>query len=467
MILPIILSGGSGTRLWPLSRSQFPKQFLNLINSTSLFQDTLLRLPKESSAPVIICNEEHRFIVAEQLRQIDFNNSGIILEPIGKNTAPAIALSAINLLNKDQDPILLILSTDHIIEDKKLFFEAIDIAKTHAEKGMIVSLGIKPHSPETSYGYIEVNKKDIGNFFEIKSFKEKPNEDLAVEYLNSGNYFWNSGIFLFKASSYIEELSKFEPEIFKICSKACQNIHLDSDFVRVNNKEFIKCPSKSIDHSIMEKTKKGVVVPIESIWSDVGSWNSLWEAKSKDSANNVSEGDVILNKVKNSYIFSKDRLVSVSGVSDLIIIDTQDAILISDKKNSKNVKDLVVKLGKLNRNETVNHRKVYRPWGYFDSVDKGEGFQVKRICVNPGGKLSLQKHEHRAEHWIVVKGIASITCEKKVFKLKENQSTYISRNAIHRLENNQSIPLEIIEVQTGNYIGEDDIIRIEDEYKRK
>ena len=466
MILPIILSGGSGTRLWPLSRSHFPKQFINLLNKTSLFQDTVLRLPEGISAPMVICNEEHRFIVAEQLRQIDSNNSGIILEPIGRNTAPAIALAALNLLNNSQDPILLILSADHVIKDNELFYEAIKTAAIHANTGKMVVLGIDPDRPETSYGYVEVDNSYSSKSYNIKSFNEKPNIDDAINYLSTGNYFWNSGIFVFKASTYIDELSTFEPEIFSICSKACDDVIKDADFMRINNTAFNKCPSKSIDYAVMEKTQKGVVIPMDCNWSDVGSWQSLWEAKHKDNEKNVIEGDVIINGVKNSYIHSNDRLLLVSGVSDLIIIDTQDAILVSDKKNAQNIIDIQYKLNKLDRKELINHRKVYRPWGYFDSVDSGDGFQVKRIFVNPGAKLSLQKHQCREEHWVVVKGVALITCGEKIFELKESQSTYIPKNTIHRLENNELTPLEIIEIQTGSYIGEDDIIRIKDEYKR-
>jgi mannose-1-phosphate guanylyltransferase len=466
MIVPVILSGGSGTRLWPMSRTLYPKQFLGLINETTLFQDTILRLPKNVTEPLIICNEEHRFIVAEQLRQISSKNKGIILEPIGKNTAPAIAIAAMNLLTTNDDPILLVLSADHLIHDIQEFHNSINIAEKIAEKGKLTTLGIVPTKAETAYGYIRVNNSIKNDFYNIESFTEKPPQEDAEKYLDSGNYYWNSGIFMFKASSYLIELEKHEPEIYSICKKSCINFHKDLDFIRLDIEQFIKCPEKSIDYAVMEKTKDSVVVPFNGNWSDVGSWEALWETKSKDANNNVVEGDVILTKVKNSYIHSSNRLVSVNDISDLVVIDTQDALLVSSMKNSQKVKQIVEKLKNDKRIETDNNRKIYRPWGYFDSIDYGKDFQVKRIFVNPGAKLSLQKHQMRSEHWVIVKGIAKITCGEKVFKLKENQSTYIPQGEIHRLENCEAEPLEIIEIQTGTYLGEDDIIRLEDDYKR-
>ena len=466
MIVPVILSGGSGKRLWPLSRTLFPKQFINLINDTTLFQDTILRLPEDISDPLIICNEEHRFLVAEQLRQIESNNSGIILEPIGKNTAPAIAIAALSLFNNNQDPILLVLSADHLIHNSKSFHKSIKTARTIAEQGKMVALGVRPTKPETGYGYIEIDNSHDAKYYDIKSFKEKPSLEIAKNYLDSGNYYWNSGIFMFKASVYLNELEKFEPKILSACKKSYKNSYKDLDFVRLDNEKFIKCPEKSIDYAVMEKTKEAIVVPLESNWYDIGSWEMLWEMKQKDSNNNVSKGDVILYEVKNSYIHSSNRLVAAIGVSNLVIIDTQDALLVSDKKDTQSIKNIVEKLNKNDRSESINHRTVYRPWGHFDSIDYGKGFQVKRICVNPGAKISLQKHQHRAEHWVIVKGVALITCGNQVFELKENQSTYIPKGEIHRLENREEIPLEIIEIQTGKYLGEDDIIRLEDDYQR-
>jgi mannose-1-phosphate guanylyltransferase len=466
MIIPVILSGGSGTRLWPLSRTLFPKQFFSLLNDTTLFQDTILRLPEDLSDPLIICNEEHRFLVAEQLRQIGSNNSGIILEPTGKNTAPAIALAALKLIDNSQDPSLLVLSADHLINDNKAFQKAINIAKTYSEQGKLVAFGVKPTKPETGYGYIEVDNSLDTKCYDIQSFKEKPNLTNARNYLDSGSYYWNSGIFMFKASEYLDELNKFEPEILSICRKSYNKTDKDLDFLRINNEEFNNCPEKSIDYAVMEKTKNGVVIPLESNWSDIGSWDALWEAKHKDDNNNVITGDVILEKVTNSYIQGTNRLLSVIGLSDIVVIDTQDALLVADKKNVQNIKNIVEKLKNEKRGEIINHRKVYRPWGYYDSIDSGQGFQVKRISVNPGSKLSLQKHQHRSEHWVVINGIAQVTCGKKVFKLKENQSAYIPKGEIHRLENREKTPLEIIEIQTGDYLGEDDIIRLEDDYER-
>jgi len=466
MIVPVILSGGSGTRLWPLSRTLYPKQFLSLINKTSLFQDTIMRLPKNVSDPLIICNEEHRFIVAEQLRQISYNNKGIILEPVGKNTAPAIALAAMNLLNNNEDPILLVLSADHLISDIQKFHNAIETATKIAEKGKLAALGVQPTKAETGYGYIRVNSGIESNYYDVDSFTEKPNQKQAKQFLDSGNYFWNSGIFIFKASTYLRELKIYEPEIFSICQKSCINVQKDFDFIRIDNEQFIHCPDKSIDYAVMERTEDAVVVPFYGNWSDIGSWNALWDAKSKDANDNVIEGDVLLSEVKNSYIHSSNRIVTVNDLSNLIIIDTQDALLVSSMKDSQQVKKIVENLKNDKRIERINNRKVYRPWGYFDSIDYGDGFQVKRIFVNPGAKLSLQKHQKRSEHWVVVKGIAIITCGEKIFTLNKNQSTYIPSGEIHRLENQEMTPLEIIEIQTGSYLGEDDIIRLKDDYQR-
>jgi mannose-1-phosphate guanylyltransferase len=465
-IVPVILSGGSGTRLWPLSRKLYPKQFLNLVNNTSLFQDTIIRLPKEISCPLVICNEEHRFIVAEQLREIKSSNKGIILEPVGKNTAPAIALAAFSLLDDIDDPMLLVLSADHVIKDDKKFRDSIKIGSKIAKNGKIVTFGIKPTKPEINYGYIEVDNETISNFYNIISFKEKPNRSTADKYLNSGTYFWNSGIFLFKASSYLKELEKYEPEIYKTCKKSYVNSSKDLDFIRLDKNHFSKCPDVSIDYALMEKTTEGVVVPFEGGWSDIGSWAPLWDSKPKDINNNVSEGDVILSKVSNSYIHSSSRLVAVNDLSDLVIIDTSDALLVSSKKNSHDIKKIVEKIKNENRVESDNHRKVYRPWGYFDLIDSGKNYQVKKILVNSGGKLSLQQHKKRSEHWIILKGVATITCGKNFFQLNKNESTYIPKGEIHRLENNGEDPLEVIEIQTGNYLGEDDIIRLKDLYQR-
>ena len=466
MIVPVILSGGSGTRLWPLSRKLHPKQFISLVNDTTLFQDTILRLPEDVANPLIICNEEHRFLAAEQLRQIHKNSNGIILEPIGKNTAPAIALAALKFINNGDDPLLLVLSADHLIKNVDAFHKSIEISEKLAEKNKLVTFGIVPDKAETGYGYIKADINNATDYYNIQSFVEKPNQANAQKYLDSGNYLWNSGMFMFKASVYLNELEKFEPEILNICKKSCQTEFKDKDFIRLNNDEFHQCPEQSIDYAVMEHTEDAVVVPLDANWSDIGSWDALWDAKDKDDNGNVSEGDIILDEVKNTYTYSSNRLISAIGVSDLVIVDTQDALLVADKKYVQNIKNIVKQLKQDNRSEAENHRKVFRPWGYYDSIDADNGFQVKRILVNPGAKLSLQKHRHRAEHWVIVKGVAKITRGDEVFELKENQSTYIPKGEIHRLENQEKTDLEIIEIQTGDYLGEDDIIRLEDDYQR-
>ena len=466
MVVPVVLSGGSGTRLWPISRKLFPKQFINLVSDVSLFQDTIMRLPNETLEPLIICNEEHRFIVAEQLRQIKSKNKGIILEPVGRNTAPAIAIAALNLLNDDQDPILLVLSADHLIENKEKFKNSIEVATKIAEEGKMVAIGVQPDKPEIGYGYIEVDNSAFNDHYNIISFTEKPNLEIAKQYLKSSNFYWNSGIFMFRASTYLKELEKYEPEIYEICKKSYNEAPKDLDFIRLNNEEFCKCPDKSIDYAVMEKTNNGVIVPLDAKWSDIGAWSSLFDALPKDHDGNVTNGDFCLEDVKNSYINSPNRLVVVLGVSNLIVVDTKDTVLILNQKYSQNIKNIVKKLKLEKRTEIDNHRQVYRPWGFYDSIDSGENFQVKRISVNPSAKLSLQKHKFRSEHWVVVKGVAKITCGSKTFELNENESTYIPQGQIHRLENPTDQALEIIEIQTGSYLGEDDIERIEDDYKR-
>lgn len=466
MITPIIISGGSGTRLWPLSRKLRPKQFIDLGNDTTLFQDSILRLPKDTKNPIIICNEDHRFIAAEQLREINKLSSGIILEPIGKNTAPAIALAALKLYSSSDDPILLVLPADHMIDDTESFHDAIKIAESLAIQNKLVTFGVCPNKAETGYGYIEAEMSLNSKFYNIKSFKEKPNQANAEKYFKSGKYLWNSGMFMFKSSIYLEELKKFAPKIFDCCKNSLKDEPQDHDFIRLINDEFFRCPELSIDYAVMEHTKNSVVVPLDAKWNDVGSWESLMNSKSKDKKGNVAIGDVILDKVKNTFAYSSNRLVSAVGVSDLIIVDTSDALLVTTATDSQNIKNIVTKLKDGNRQEVVNHRKVFRPWGYYDSLDVGDGFQVKRICVKPGEKISLQKHKHRSEHWVVVSGTAKITCGDKIYNLEKNQSTYISVGEVHRLENQETVDLEIIEVQTGDYLGEDDIIRLEDEYQR-
>ena len=466
MILPIILSGGSGTRLWPLSRKLYPKQFINLINETSLFQDTILRLPANLENPIVVCNEEHRFIAAEQLRQINKNSNGIILEPEGKNTAPAIALAALHELNNNRDPILFVLSSDHIIQDENIFHQSIEVAKLLAKENKLVTFGAKAEKADTGYGYIEVDNSNYKDSFNIKSFIEKPNLKNANKYIELGNYFWNTGIFMFKASKYLNELKKFEPKIFECCFDSINKESSDKDFIRINKDIFSKCQKKSIDYAVMEKTKDGMVVPLNSYWSDVGSWDRLLEVNPKDENGNFCEGDVLIDGVKNSFIQSTNRLVSVVGVSDLVVVETKDSILITEKNHSNKISNIVDKLKHQKRVESDIHTKVYRPWGFYDSIDSGDGFQVKKLQVNSGAKLSLQKHQYRSEHWIVISGEATVTCGKNIFKLIRNESTFIPQGELHRLENKGKNPLEIIEVQTGSYLGEDDIRRIEDDYQR-
>ena len=466
MIIPVILSGGSGTRLWPISRKLHPKQFISLTSEKTLFQETILRLPKNIADPIIVCNEEHRFLAAEQLRQINKKSNGIILEPFGRNTAPAVALAALNLIKNNNNCSLLVLSADHHIDDNKVFHSAIKEAKKHSDNGKLVTFGVLPKKPETGYGYIEANFSSTSTSYPIKSFKEKPDLKDAQLYCDSGNYFWNSGMFMFKVSTYLDELEEFEPEILSTCKKSLLTDYFDYDFIRLENDIFKKCPSKSLDYAVMEKTNNGVVIPLNCDWSDIGSWNSLWNFKSKDKNGNVKEGDIIFEEVQDTYALGSNRLITAIGVKDLVIVDTQDSLLVANKEYSQKISLIVDRLNEKNRNESSYHRKVYRPWGYYDSLDFGLGFQVKRLFINPGSKISLQKHKYRAEHWVVVKGIALITNGESIIELKENQSTFIPQGEIHRLENQKDTPLEIIEIQTGEYLGEDDITRFEDIYDR-
>ncbi|GAW95546.1 MULTISPECIES: mannose-1-phosphate guanylyltransferase/mannose-6-phosphate isomerase [Colwellia] len=465
-IYPAIMCGGSGTRLWPLSRALYPKQFLPLVNDTSMLQDTLLRLPKNSCDPVFICNEEHRFLVAEQVRQLSQSQGTILLEPEGRNTAPAVALAAIHALEKDKDALLLVLAADHVIQDKVAFHQAVEQATIAAQQGKLVTFGIVPTHAETGYGYIKKGAEQSSGVFDVAQFVEKPNQDIADEYLASGEYLWNSGMFLFKASRYLEELAKYRADILENCQKAMANVELDLDFLRPDKDAFLACASESIDYAVMEKTDAAVVIPLDAGWSDVGSYSALWEVCPKDDDNNVLKGDVIAQTTTNSYIHSQNKLIATIGVDNLVIIDTPDAILVANKDKVQEVKKIVEQLKKEQRSEAVIHREVYRPWGKYDSVDSGERFQVKRITVKPGAKLSVQMHHHRAEHWIIVSGTAKVTIDDKTVLLTENQSAYIPVGAVHALENPGILPLEMIEVQSGSYLGEDDIVRFEDRYGR-
>jgi mannose-1-phosphate guanylyltransferase len=467
---PVVLAGGSGSRLWPKSRAALPKQFLRLTSNLTMLQDTVARLDgTKSEKPIVICNDSHRFLVAEQLRQQNVQHGGILLEPMGRNTAPAIALAALHASLNGEDPTLLVLAADHLINDKEAFHKAIAQAEVLAEQGKLVTFGIVPDSAHTGYGYIKSGDKiaqaDVG--FDVAEFVEKPDLVTAQQYVDSGNYFWNSGMFLFKASRYLQELEKYAPDMLDICKRAIATEAPDLEFVRVDADIFATCPDDSIDYAVMEKTDSAAVVPLDAGWSDVGSWSSLWEtAKNKDENQNVIIGDAILDDVHNSYINAEQRLISVVGLDNVVVVETKDAVLVAHKDKVQNIKNVVNKLKADKRPEFEFHREVYRPWGSYDSIDNGERFQVKRIMVKPGEKLSVQMHHHRAEHWIVVAGTAKVTNGSETLLLCENQSTYIPVGVIHALENPGKIPLELIEVQSGTYLGEDDIVRFSDRYGR-
>ena len=503
------MSGGSGSRLWPQSRSLYPKQFLPLVNDQTMLQNTVTRLDglENISPPLLIANEDHRFLAAEQFRQMGREAGAIILEPVGRNTAPAVALAALKAVNHrdhkahkgsfvelDNDPVLLVLAADHVIQDEEAFHQVVEAALPAARDGKLVTFGIVPTHPETGYGYIkasvghgvtetrsflgkEIKENSVSpclrgknsgkkGCMPVEQFVEKPNLETAKEYLASGDYYWNSGMFMFKASRYLEELKKFRPDILEACEKAIAIEHPDLDFVRLDEEAFKACPDESIDYAVMENTDDAVVIPLDAGWSDVGSWSSLWDISKKDEQNNAAQGDVILHDTRNTYVRSEKKLVATVGVDDLVITESDDAILVAKKDRVQDVKKIVERLKAEKRSEAKLHRKVYRPWGAYDAIDEGPRFQVKHITVKPGHKLSLQKHYHRAEHWIVVKGTAMVTNGDDQFLLTENQSTYIPIGAVHRLENPGKFDLELIEVQSGGYLSEDDIVRLEDAYGR-
>jgi mannose-1-phosphate guanylyltransferase len=465
---PVVLAGGTGSRLWPKSRAALPKQFLALTSEHTMLQETLLRLPKQDvEDALLICNEDHRFLAAEQLRTASISFDQIILEPVGRNTAPAIALAALNEMKKGNDPILLILSADHLIENQAAFHDAIKKATVLAQADKLVTFGIVPTEAHIGYGYIEAGDALNNDGFKVNKFVEKPDIETAQTYLNGKNHFWNSGMFMFKASVYLEELRAFNPEIVNTCEKSLENSQSDLDFLRVDEISFSACPDDSIDYAVMEKTEKACMVTLDAGWNDVGSWTSLWEtAKNKDANNNVVIGDVILTGVNNSYVNSEQRLIAVIGLDDVIVVETKDAILVAAKDKVQNIKSVVNQLKQEKRPEFEFHREVLRPWGCYDSIDTGERYQVKRITVKPGEKLSVQMHHHRAEHWIVVSGTASVTIGEKTSLVAENESVYIPVGEVHALENPGKIPLELIEVQSGSYLGEDDIVRFSDRYGR-
>lgn len=462
MIKAVVMAGGSGTRLWPMSRSIYPKQFLKLTGNHSMLQSTIKRLqPLNISSSVIVCNEEHRFLVAEQLREIDEQGS-IILEPMGKNTAPSIALAAFLAKN---DPLLLVLAADHVIKDNVGFKNAVNKAIPLAESGKLVTFGIVPSKAHVGYGYIKKGTR-IDNGFIVDKFVEKPTKDVAHEYVESKAYLWNSGMFMFKASRYLEELKEYRPDIYEACKASVINPEKDMDFTRIDADKFEACMPESIDCAIMEKTSEAVVVPMDLGWSDIGSWTSLWEISSKDEKGNSSQGDVTLHNSKECFVRAENKFVSAIGLNEIVIIDTKDALLVAHKDSVQDTKIIVEQLKEKGRSEWESHREVFRPWGKYDSIDKGHQYHVKRITVNPGAKLSVQKHKHRSEHWIVVSGCAKVTNDDKIFILQKNESTYIPVGAIHSLENPGKDNLELIEVQSGSYLGEDDIVRYEDIYGR-
>lgn len=471
MIIPVILSGGTGSRLWPLSRELYPKQFLPLLNDQTLFQNTVTRVQTmaDATAPMIICNEEHRFMVAEQLRMLAIRPKAVILEPVGRNTAPAVTIAALQARNivEGDDPILLVLPADHVITDIASFQHTIAKAVSSAEAGKLITFGVTPENPETGYGYIRAGQPladDAG--YLVERFEEKPDAVTAQHYAESGNYYWNSGMFMFRASCFLEEMQHFAPAIVDSCQQAQSAAKADLDFLRLDKATFANCPSDSIDYAVMEKTSNAVVVPLDVGWNDVGAWSALWKVGKRDENGNIAEGDTLILDTQNSYIRSEDRLVVTLGVNNTVVIETADAILVAAKDRVQDVKTVVDQLKATHREETHHHRKVYRPWGNYDSTDNANRFQVKRITVNPGGRLSSQMHHHRAEHWIVVSGTARVTRGDEVFLLSENQSTYIPLGIKHRLENPGIIPLELIEVQSGSYLGEDDIVRFDDVYGR-
>ncbi|MDP3872706.1 MAG: mannose-1-phosphate guanylyltransferase/mannose-6-phosphate isomerase [Methyloversatilis sp.] len=477
MILqPVILCGGSGTRLWPLSRERYPKQLLPLDGERTLLQDTALRAGAPGltiAAPLIVCNEEYRFLTAEQLRQIDVQPASLLLEPMGRNTAPALALAA--LAAGAADPVLLVMPSDHVIRDTAAFRDAVALGAAHAETGAVVTFGITPDKPETGYGYIRTGAALAGGPARtLDRFVEKPDAATAEAYLASGDYLWNAGIFMMKASVALALLKRFRPDIEAASRTAFERGAADHDFYRIDKAAFAACPSDSIDYAIMEPLAAGeprvapaVVVPLDAGWSDVGAWDALWQVAAKDADGNVSRGDVLLQDTQDSLVFAETRMVSCLGMKDVVVVETSDAVMVVAKDRTQDVKRIVAHLKANKRPEAENHRKVYRPWGYYDSIDAGPRFQVKRIVVNPGASLSLQMHHHRAEHWIVVSGTARVTCGENILLLSENQSTYIPLGTTHRLENPGKLPLEMIEVQSGSYLGEDDIVRFEDTYGRK
>jgi len=467
-IVPVILSGGSGTRLWPLSRKQYPKQYLPLAGDNTMLQETILRLNglENLKDPIIVCNADHRFLVAEQCQQIDIKNPTILLEPIGRNTAPAIAAAALQSIKDTNDVVLLVLSADHVIQDVEAFHQAINIASNQARSGKLATFGIVPTDANTGYGYIKSSKDNADGAYKVEEFVEKPDLQNAQSYLEQGNYLWNSGMFMFKIDTFISELTTYSPDIVKSVNNAINKAEKDLDFIRLDKQAFESSPSDSIDYALMEKSDNVVVVPLDAQWNDIGDWSALYDIGTKDNNGNVIQGDVFTEETTNTYINANHHMVATIGVQDLVIVDTSNATLISTKDKAQEVKKIVEQLQHQDREERYYHRKVYRPWGWYESIEVDVHFQVKRLHVNPGAKLSLQMHYKRAEHWVVVSGVATAINGEDVLTLTEGESTYIPVGTTHGLENKTNERLEIIEVQSGTYLGEDDIVRFEDIYGR-
>ena len=468
-LYPVILSGGSGSRLWPLSREFFPKPLLPLVSEQTLLQETATRLDGLAGVgdAVYVCNEEHRFLVAEQIAEIGKTPSTIILEPEGRNTAPALTLAALYLVKRDADAMMVVMPADHVMTVPQQFVEAVEQGSHNAEQGALVTFGIVPASPETGYGYIKRDEQvDDSAAYRVARFVEKPDRETAEQYVSEGDYFWNSGIFLMRADRWLDEISQHRPDILKACRQAMNKGTQDSDFFRVNKQDFNECPGDSIDYAVMEKTDRAVVVPISAGWSDIGAWSALWDVCQQDTDGNVMQGDVIAEDTRNAFLVAQHRCLATVGLDDVVVIETADAVLVARKDKAQDVKAIVNRLKESGREEHKVHRQVYRPWGSYEGIDEGPRFQVKRLTVKPGAQLSLQMHHHRAEHWVVVKGTARVTCGDQMFDLHENESTYIPIGQRHRLENPGNIPLEVIEIQSGSYLGEDDIVRFEDVYDR-
>ena len=465
---PVILTGGAGSRLWPVSREFYPKPLLPMFGERTLLQETVSRLGglEGQGAPVLVCNEEHRFLVAEQVHQLGQQADAILLEPQGRNTAPALTVAALHLAEQQPDVLMVVMPADHVIPERAIFEKAVAAGSHLADGGFLVTFGIVANKPETGYGYIKRGNELNDGMYQVDAFVEKPDLARAETYLASGDYYWNSGIFLMRADRWLEEIGERQPEMLVACKKAMQNSSHDSDFIRLEKEAFLSCPSDSIDYAVMEKTDRAAVVPLDAGWSDVGAWSSIWDVSERDKDGNVSKGDVLTHNVKNSLFMAESRCIAAVGLDNVVVVETADAVLVTDKNNCQDVKAIVNQLKDGDREEHRFHRRVYRPWGDYEGIDQGRFYQVKRLTVKPGAKLSLQLHHKRAEHWVVVKGIALVTVGERMFSLKENESTYIPLETKHRLENPGTEPLEIIEVQSGSYLGEDDIERFEDVYNR-